>query len=91
MRELVEQRTEMTRTHLRDESSMVSRDDLKLDSALHLPVEFTHLRDVPQSNVVNRCSAQRRIRRTAEGIHPKRDLRSEVAAVWEGDDARDDP
>lgn len=62
VREQIERRTEITRTHLRDESSVVPRDDLELDPALHLPVKFAHLRDIPQSDIVNGCPEQCRVR-----------------------------
>ena len=52
--------TEIIRTHLRDESSVVPRDDLELNPALHLLVEFTHLRNIPQSNIVDRCPVSNR-------------------------------
>jgi hypothetical protein len=47
MREQIERGTRIIRTHLRDESTVVSRDDLELDPAPHLLVEFAYLRNVP--------------------------------------------
>lgn len=67
---------------------MVSRNDLELDSTLHLLVELAYLRDIPQSNVVNggpeTTSNQKNDTRRA------RNLRGEVTPIWERDDARDD-
>jgi len=47
MRKQIERRTKITRTHLRDESSVVARDDLELNPVLHLLVEFAYLCNIP--------------------------------------------
>jgi len=47
VRRLIEQEAPIIRTHLRDEPSVVARDNLELDSTLHLLVEFTYFRNVP--------------------------------------------
>lgn len=55
MRNKVKWKTKIRHTHLRYETPVVSRDYFELYPTFHLPIEFTHFRDIPQTNVIDRC------------------------------------